>query len=60
MEGKYLFESFSADVSAFDTEFTGFLNGKYGDGWKVKGCTYCHNDGKTYASCLFKNIGNIG
>lgn len=55
MEDKYRFETFSADASSFDTEFSGFLNSKYGEGWKVKSCTYCHDAGKTFASCLFKN-----
>ncbi len=56
MDDRYLFETFGADPGIFDRDFTGFLNGKRRDGWKVKECSYCHGgEGeKTYASCLFK------
>lgn len=56
MEGEYLFETFSSESSDFDKNFTDFLNGKRGDSWKVKSCTYCHDGtaNKTWASCIFK------
>ncbi len=56
MEDLYKFETFSADASSFDQDFTNFLNSKRRDSWKVKTCTYCHDDAvsKTYASCIFK------
>ncbi|MFP5214209.1 MAG: hypothetical protein ACLGPL_12615 [Acidobacteriota bacterium] len=56
MDGEYLFETFSADVGDFDQEFTNYLNGKKGQNWKVKNCTFCHDtdNRKTFASCLFK------
>ena len=55
MEDKYMFETFNADASSFDREFTNFLNGKSSE-WKVQSCSYCHDDlgKKTYASCIFK------
>ncbi|MGA2227595.1 MAG: hypothetical protein ABSH41_24430 [Syntrophobacteraceae bacterium] len=53
---EYKFETFSADASSFDPEFTSFLNSKSSDSWKVQSCSYCHDtDGKKfYASCIFK------
>ena len=59
MEKKYLFETFGAASSGFDSEFTGYLNAKREDHWKVKSCSYCHDpdNGKMWASCLFKRKG---
>jgi hypothetical protein len=56
MEGDYKFETFSADASSFDREFTDFLNSKSSQFWKVQSCSYCHDEGgkKLYASCIFK------
>ena len=56
MDQDYKFETFKADASSFDLEFTNFLNSKSNESWKVKSCSYCHDDmGKqTYASCIFK------
>jgi hypothetical protein len=56
MEDQYKFETFSADSGSFDQDFSRFLNSKFSDSWKVKTCTYCHdNDGKKlWASCIFK------
>jgi hypothetical protein len=55
MEESYLYESFAADRGAFDSEFTSYINAKRRDHWKVKQCSFCHqDDGKTWASCLFK------
>ena len=56
MEGDYKFETFSADASSFDREFTSFLNRKSRESWKVQSCSYCHDEGgkKLYASCIFK------
>ncbi len=56
MKDEYKFETFRADASSFDQEFTDFLNNKSSESWKVKSCSYCHDDmaKKTYASCLFK------
>ena len=56
MEGKYLYETFSAASGAFDGEFTRYLNGKREDGWKVKHCSVCHGEeeGKMWRACLFK------
>ena len=53
---KYKFETFKADSSSFDREFTNFLNSKSSESFEVKSCSYCHDDGtkKTYASCIFK------
>ncbi len=57
MEDRYHFETFSSESGSFDHDFTGFLNGKYGEGWKVKNCSYCHDStgGRTWASCIFKS-----
>ncbi|MGA2404763.1 MAG: hypothetical protein ABSG91_24190 [Syntrophobacteraceae bacterium] len=56
MEDDYKFETFKADAGSFDREFTSFLNSKSSESWKVKSCSYCHDDvgKKTYASCIFK------
>jgi len=56
MEDDYKFETFNADASSFDREFTNFLNSRSSESWKVKSCSYCHDDlgKKTYASCIFK------
>ena len=53
---EYIFETFKADASSFDRDFTDFLNGKSRESLKVKSCSYCHDDAtkKTYASCIFK------
>jgi hypothetical protein len=56
MSEDYKFETFQGDSSSFDREFTNFLNNKSSESWKVKSCSYCHDDAarKTYASCIFK------
>jgi hypothetical protein len=56
MEDDYKFETFNADASSFDREFTKFLNSRSSESWKVKSCSYCHDEGgkKLYASCIFK------
>jgi hypothetical protein len=56
MRDDYKFETFKADASSFDQEFTNFLNGKSSEFWNVESCSYCHDEvGKnTYASCIFK------
>ena len=56
MEDLYKFETFSADSSSFDQDFSSFLNGKLSDSWKVKTCSYCHDNDmkKLWASCIFK------
>ena len=53
MKDRYSYESFSSDVSSFDEKFTGFVNDKYADNWKVKDCTY-HQEGeeKTASWCI--------
>lgn len=53
---EYKFETFQADAKSFDREFTDFLNGKSKDSWKVKSCSYCHDDAakRMFASCIFK------
>jgi hypothetical protein len=53
---EYKFETFKADASSFDQEFTNFLNSKSSESWKVKTCTYCHDEmaKTTHASCIFK------
>lgn len=52
----YKFETFKADASSFDREFTNFLNSKSSESLEVQSCSYCHDDmtKKTYASCIFK------
>ena len=56
MEDEYKFETFSSGSDSFDLDFTNFLNSKGKDSWKVKSCTYCHDNEmkKVYASCIFK------
>ena len=56
MEDEYKFETFSSNAESFDLDFTSFLNSRRSDSWKVKTCTYCHDNDlkKTYASCIFK------
>lgn len=56
MEDQYKFETFSADSASFDQEFSGFLNSKLNEAWKVKTCSYCHDNDmkKLYASYIFK------
>ncbi len=56
MKGEYLYESFSAESSKFDKNFTNFLNSKRKDHWKVNDCSFCHDDDntKTWASCIFE------
>jgi hypothetical protein len=58
MKDEYRFETFKADASSFDLDFTSFLNSKSSESWKVKSCSYCHDDvgKKTYASCIFKRV----
>ena len=57
MEREYLFETFKSESQSFDRDFTGFLNGKSSEHWKVEHCSFCHdNDGsRLWASCLFKS-----
>ncbi len=54
-QNEYLFETFNAESSSFDSDFTNYLNKKQGENWSVKNCSFCHgNDGKRlWASCLF-------
>ncbi len=52
---RYSFETFQADSEAFDGQFTEFLNSKYNNGWKYKSCSFCRDESKSYASCLFKS-----
>lgn len=56
MEDQYKFETFSSDPSTFDQDFSNFLNSKRSESWKVKTCSYCHDNDmkKLYASCIFK------
>jgi hypothetical protein len=56
MKEDYKFETFKADVSSFDREFTNFLNSRSSESWNVESCSYCHDDmaKKTYASCIFR------
>jgi hypothetical protein len=54
MEVMYKSETFSAMAGSFDQEFSNFLNSKAKDNWKVKSCSYCHDNEKTVASCIFK------
>jgi hypothetical protein len=56
MEDHYKFETFSSDSSSFDQDFSNFLNSKCAESWKVRNCSYCHDNDmkKTYASCIFK------
>ncbi len=56
MGDRYLFETFRADSSAFDGDFTNYLNSKRRDHWKVKNCSFSSagEGGKMCASCLFK------
>jgi hypothetical protein len=58
MSEAYKFETFKSDSSSFDREFTNFLNHKRSESWKVKSCSYCHDDAakQTYASCIFKKV----
>ena len=56
MESQYLFETFNSDSGSFDQDFTSYLNAKRQEAWKVKNCTYCHDQDtkRLWASCLFK------
>ncbi len=56
MEDQYKFETFSSGSDSFDQDFTNYLNSKGNDSWKVKNCTYCHDNEmkKIYASRIFK------
>ena len=56
METEYMFETYSSGAESFDQDFTNYLNEKSKELWKVKNCTYCHDDAgkKLWASCLFK------
>ncbi len=56
MENEYKFETFSSDASSFDQDFTNFLNSRRSESWKVKTCSYCHDNDmkKLFASCIFK------
>ena len=51
---EYSFETFHAENSRFDKEFTSFLNGKSRDNWSVRECGYCHDQNELFASCLFE------
>jgi DNA polymerase sigma len=51
---RYHFESFERDLGSFDTEFSDFLNMKYGNGWKYKDCQFSSEGGRRRALCLFK------
>jgi len=51
---RYLFETFEADNSAFDSEFSQFLNRKYASGWKYKNCQFDSGANRRWAYCLFK------
>lgn len=53
-KGRYFYDTFSAENDRFDGMFTDYLNKKYGDGWKVKGCQYHMDGGKRLAHCIFK------
>jgi hypothetical protein len=55
-KGRYFYDSFSADAGKFGGLFTDYLNQKYGDGWKVKGCDYHMDGGRSSAHCIFKAI----
>lgn len=56
MKGEYLYETFNSETDKFDKEFTEFLNKKRKDHWKVKDCSYCHDNdlSKMWASCIFE------
>jgi hypothetical protein len=54
MKNRYLYESFSSNRSGFDERFTGYLNDKYSDDWKVKDCTFHQEGDEKTASCMFK------
>lgn len=52
----YRYETFSARGDKFDKKFTGYLNRKAKNNWRVKQCSYCHDTDskKMYASCMFE------
>jgi len=52
---KYEFETFEADSSGFDSEFSAYLNKRYESGWKYKDCQFSFEGGKRRAFCLFKS-----
>ncbi len=56
MNDKYKFETFSADSASFDQDFSNYLNSQSKEAWKVKTCSYCHDNDtrKLWASCIFK------
>ncbi len=56
MEAQYKFETFTADAASFDQDFSNFLNTNSSQSWKVKTCSYCHDNDfkKMWASCIFK------
>ncbi len=56
MEDKYLYETFRSKASAFDHDFTRFLNEKSRNGWEYQHCFFCHDDTMSYASCIFKRL----
>jgi len=41
---EYKYETFSAETSSFDQDFSSYLNNMAGDSWKVKTCSYCHDN----------------
>lgn len=51
---KYLYETFKGKPSAFDMDFTNFLNEKSRNGWEYQNCFFCHDENMSYASCIFK------
>lgn len=56
MTGEYLYETFNSASSEFDKKFTDYLNSKGKDHWKVKSCSFCHDNDQTkmWASCIFE------
>jgi hypothetical protein len=57
MQYKYKYETFRAGNQEFDEKFSGYLNQRAAESWRVKHCNYCHdpNDEKTYAACMFEH-----
>jgi hypothetical protein len=56
MKGEYLYKTFSSETTSFDQRFTGYLNGKRADRWRVMECSFCHDEDhkKMWASCIFE------
>ncbi len=55
LKNKYLYETFKSTPSAFDHEFTEFLNEKSRIGWEYQDCFFCHDEKMSYAACIFKH-----